>query len=114
MWQGIIEYAQESGAGLFAILFVALLATTIGFVSWVLKSSKESEAKHLERELRLEKVNDEREKRYIKTIDTLAASFAKVDVKVDGVRSCVDEARKDIGETKQLVVQLLGKLSSKD
>jgi len=47
----VLEYAAQSGAGIFAVLFVALLA-------WVLRT------------------NDNREHRYINIIDKLSDSLA--------------------------------------
>jgi hypothetical protein len=64
MWEKAIEYAVSSGAGLFAILFIVLLA-------WVLKT------------------NNDREQRFIGTIEKLAASLA-----------CVEETKKDVEDIK--------------
>ena len=51
MWETIIDYAIKSGAGLFTLLFIALLV-------WVLKT------------------NDKREQRYIGITEKLAASLS--------------------------------------
>ena len=54
MWDKVLNYAIETNSGIFGVLFIALLIVTIGFVRWVLKT------------------NNEREQRYISTIDKLA------------------------------------------
>lgn len=54
LWEESMKYAMNTGAGLFAVLFIALLA-------WVLKT------------------NNERENRYIATIDKLGERLAVVE-----------------------------------
>ena len=87
----LIEYGIAQGFGVFFVLFV--------LVAWLLWKFVE---KVMEK-------NDEREKRYIDTIDTLAASFSKV----DDIMTCVTEARRDIDETKRLVGRVLDRLPAK-
>lgn len=67
MWEKLIDYAISSGAGIFAILFVGLLA-------WVLKT------------------NNDREVRYIGITEKLAASLSCVEeIKndIDDIKSWV-------------------------
>lgn len=67
MWEKLVDYALASGAGIFAILFIVLLA-------WVLKT------------------NNDREVRYIGITEKLAASLSCVtEIKkdVDDIKSWV-------------------------
>lgn len=64
MWEKLIDYAITSGAGLFAILFIVLLA-------WVLIT------------------NNDREKRYIGITEKLAASLSCVET----IKSDVDDIK---------------------
>lgn len=64
MWETIIDYAIKSGAGLFALLFIALLV-------WVLKT------------------NDKRERRYIGITEKLAASLSCVEI----IKNDVDDIK---------------------
>ena len=57
MWEALFKTAIESGLGIFALLFIALLVTTIALVKWVLNT------------------NNEREKRYIKVISDQASAL---------------------------------------
>ena len=73
----IIEYAIQSGAGLFTLLFIALLA-------WVLKT------------------NDSRELRYLNVIDCLGD---KIDEKVDNLGVRVGCLEKDVADIKREVTR---------
>jgi hypothetical protein len=71
--------------GIWALLFVALFV-------WVLKQ------------------NEKRENRYIQVIETQAVAVSEV----SAVRTCVDEARKDIEESKRLLGRVLDRLPAKE
>ena len=97
-WKGVAEYAMANNAGLFAVLFVVLMGTTVGLVYWVLKtgrSEKErAEGQAIERENRMAKENNEREIRYIDTIKAQAAAFSNLATDVDCVKRDVDDIKK--------------------
>ena len=67
LWEESMKYAMNTGAGVFTVLFIALLA-------WVLKT------------------NNERENRYIATIDKLGERLAVVE-KIQG----------DVGDIKDML-----------
>lgn len=71
-----MDYAVKGGAGLFAVLFIALLA-------WVLKT------------------NDSRENRYLNVIDRLGE---KIDDKVDKLGARMGCVEKDVAEIKAKVI----------
>ena len=70
-----LEYAINAGAGIFAILFIVLLA-------WVLKT------------------NDQRENRYLNVIDkygdVLDSKVTCIDVRVQGLEKDMAEVKKDV------------------
>ena len=73
----VLEYAISNGAGLFALLFIALLA-------WVLRT------------------NDSREMRYLNVIDCLGE---KIDGKVDNLGVRVGCLEKDVSDIKREVMK---------
>lgn len=67
MWDSIAEYAIKNQVGLWALLFIAMLGTTVTLVRWVLKT------------------NNERETRYIGVIDTQAKALSNFKNMADDV-----------------------------
>lgn len=72
----VLDYAIKSGLGIFAVLFIALLA-------WVLRT------------------NDNRENRYLNVIDRLGE---KIDQKVDNLGARVGCLEKDVADIKAVTV----------
>lgn len=97
MEQGLMEAAASQG--LWATLFVFLLITVIGLIRWILQ-------KFEEREKTTQAENNQRETRYIETIDTLASGLN--DIKE--VKLCVDEMRKDVAESGRRQENMIGRL----
>jgi hypothetical protein len=67
VWDSIAEYAMKNQVGIWAVLFIALMATTVTLIRWVLKS------------------NDSREARYIGVIDTQAKALGNFKGMADDV-----------------------------
>jgi len=57
MWGEAAQYAADTGAGIFAVLFILLLGTVAALVKWVLNT------------------NNQREQRYIDVIDKQAEAI---------------------------------------
>lgn len=74
--EAALDYAIRTGAGIFTILFIALLA-------WVLKT------------------NDNRENRYLNVIDKLGD---KINAKVDRLDVRVENLERDIADIKTVTV----------
>ena len=91
MVEQLFKIGIAQGLSIFFFLFVAVGALLWLFVRKVMDD------------------NNSREKRYIDTIDTLAASLSKV----EEVKTCVNEARKDIEETKNMIGRVLDRLPAK-
>lgn len=94
--------SQSFSQGLWATLFVFLLITVIGLVKWILQ-------KFEEREKVSQAENNEREKRYIGTIDTLASGLNNI----KEVKACVDEMRKDVAESNRRQETMIGRVLDK-
>ena len=91
MVEQLFSIGIAQGLGIFFFLFIVVAAMLGKFVDKTMEK------------------NDQREKRYIDTIDTLAASFNKV----EDVITCVNEARKDIEESKRMIGRVLDRLPAK-
>lgn len=83
----VLTYAINSGAGVFAVLFIALLA-------WVLKT------------------NNDREVRYLGVIDKygdqIYGQITVTDGKVDRLKEDVDDLKTDVGVIKSDVSRIMG------
>jgi len=81
-----LTYAINSGAGIFAVLFIALLA-------WVLRA------------------NDQRENRYLNVIDKLGDKIddrvTVIDGKVDRLKEDVDDLKTDVDGIKSDVSKII-------
>ncbi|PYZ96779.1 hypothetical protein CR205_13925 [Alteribacter lacisalsi] len=72
MWDSLFGYGIQSGVGIFGLLFIVLLGTTIWGVRWVVT------------------MNNEREKRYIEVIEKQATSLRDL-----------EQIQKDVNEIKE-------------
>ncbi|HIW33133.1 MAG TPA: hypothetical protein IAA29_10140 [Candidatus Paenibacillus intestinavium] len=91
MVESLFEVGSKQGAGVFFFLFVALAAVCYILIKMIMKQ------------------NENRETRYISTIDKLADSFKDVAT----VNTNVNELRKDISEQKQMLGRVLDRLPTK-
>jgi len=83
----VLTYAINSGAGIFAVLFIVLLA-------WVLRT------------------NDQRENRYLNVIDKygdqIYGQVTATDGKVERLKEDVDDLKTDVGVIKSDVSKIMG------
>ena len=99
MAEQLFEIGLAEGAGVFFFLFIALGSITYIFVRYVLKA------------------NQEREVRYISTIDQLADKLSdSYDVK--GLKKCVEELRQENraehDDTQSMLGRVLDRLPARD
>lgn len=87
----LIDYGLAQGFGVFFVLFVVLAVLFWRFIESIMQK------------------NDSREKRYITVIEMQASSLSKV----AEVKLCMNEARKDIEETKTMIGRVLDRLPAK-
>ncbi len=91
MVEQLFSIGMAQGLGIFFFLFVAAAILFWRFTCRVMDD------------------NNKREQRYIDTIDTLATSLGEM----GEVKTCINEARKDIEETKGLIGKVLDRLPVK-